>query len=61
MKGLKVDLERLRGALTRQGVRKAEHLGIHQVTVSRKLHGVQPLTIDDFFEIARFLSRDARS
>ena len=58
MRGLKIDMDRLRGAVSGRGVQLAECLNIHQTTLSRKLRGGIPLTLDELNEIARFLSRD---
>ena len=58
MRGLEIDMDRLRGAVSGRGVQLAERLSIHQTTLSRKLRGGIPLTLDELNEIARFLGRD---
>ena len=60
MKGVKIDYERLKGAITgaRLGVKLAEHLGIHKVSLSKKLNGHISIPLEELNVIAKFLDRN---
>lgn len=59
MKRVRIDLERLRGALKRGDIQKvADKMGIHNASVSNRLHGLVKFSLDDLNQFAEFLGRD---
>ena len=58
MVGLKIDLEKLRGAV-RNKKRLAEEMDIGRASLYRKLDGTVKLTLDDLNEIAYRINRSA--
>ena len=56
--GIKIDIEKLRGALHGKSMHLAEKLGIHQTSFSRRLR--VGISIDDLNELCHYLSRDAQ-
>ena len=53
MTGVRINRDRLKG--TANGVQLAQRLGVHQTTLSRKLNGKMPLTLEELNEAAEFL------
>lgn len=62
MTGLAINLDAVRQALnqTFSISQAASHLRIHRVSLSRKLHGVIPLTLDDLNQIAAFTGHSTK-
>lgn len=60
MKRLKVDKQKLKGAIWGKRIKIASFLGIHPDSLSRKINGKQPLTIEELNEIASYLNQDAK-
>lgn len=60
MIGLRIDHDRLKGSASGKGTQLAQHLGIHQTTLSRKLNGKMSLTLDELNETAKFLKHDTK-
>jgi len=58
MKTIEVDRQKLKGAIWGKRSKIAEAVGLHPNSVSRKIHGKQPLTIDELNEIAKYLKQD---
>ena len=58
MRGIRVDLERLRGAISNQKA-FAEKFGITRQTLYKKLHGAVGISFDDLNRMAHQLERDA--
>ena len=58
MKVIEVDRQKLRGAIWGKRRKIADAVGLHPNSVSRKIHGQQPLTIDELNEIAKYLKQD---
>ena len=59
--GIRIDIEKLKGALSGQGVVVAKALGIHQFSLYRKLKKSDPrLSINDLNNICNILDRDAQ-
>lgn len=58
MKRLKIDKQKLRGAIWGKRTKVASFLGIHPNSLSRKINGKQPLTIEELNDIASVLSQD---
>lgn len=58
MKRLKIDKQKLRGAIWGKRAKVASFLGIHPNSLSRKINGKQPLTIEELNDIASVLSQD---
>ncbi len=59
MRGIDVDLEKLKGAIPNQ-TQLAEYLGIARYSLYRKLRGRQKLNFDEFNQICTFLRRNAK-
>ncbi|HIE29499.1 TPA: XRE family transcriptional regulator [Candidatus Poribacteria bacterium] len=60
MNRLKVDSQKLRGAIWGKRAKVASFLGIHPNSLSRKINGKQPLTIEELNEIASYLNQDTK-
>jgi DNA-binding Xre family transcriptional regulator len=59
-RGVRVNIELLKGAITGRGVKVAEALGIHSHSLYRKLKRDDPtLNFQDLNKICAFLGRDA--
>ena len=58
MKRLKVDRQRLKGAIGGKRAEIASFLGIHPNSLSRKINGKQPLKMEELNEIASYLNQD---
>lgn len=58
MKMIKIDLEKLKGALSKQQAQIAEAAGWRLNTLSRKLNGHLGLSLDDLNKICRVAKRE---
>jgi len=58
MKILQIDRQKLKGAIWGRRGAIAEVIGIHPVSLSRKIHGHQPLTVDELNKIAQYLEQN---
>jgi transcriptional regulator with XRE-family HTH domain len=58
MVGLKIDLEKLRGAIKNKAA-LADRIGIGRASLYRKLNGEVKMTLDDLNEIAHLINRNA--
>ncbi len=58
MKAIEIDRQKLKGAIWGKRNAVAEAIGIHPVSLSRKVNGQQPLTIDELNQIAKHLKQD---
>lgn len=58
--GVKIDIEKVKGAISGQGIKVAEALGVHQFSLYRKLKKDDPrFSLDDLNKTCAFLGRDA--
>ena len=55
---IKVDKEKLRGAIWGKQRQVADKMNIHKVSLSRKINGMQPLTIVELNTIMQIIDRD---
>ena len=53
-----IDRQKLKGAIWGKRNVVAEAIGIHPVSLSRKVHGQQPLKIDELNKIAKYLEQN---
>lgn len=60
MNRLKIDSQKLKGAIWGKRAKVASFLGIHPNSLSRKINGKQPLTIEELNEIASYLNQDTK-
>ena len=58
MKKVKIDFEKLKGALWRKHHQVAADLGIHRSSLSRKINAKRSITIDELNLIAEALGRN---
>jgi DNA-binding Xre family transcriptional regulator len=58
MRYVTIDIERLKGALSKRQAGVAESIGISLNSLSRKLNGRIGLTLDDLNKICRTIHRD---
>jgi len=55
---IQLDREKLTGAIWGKRAEVAQKMGLHEVSLSRKVHGHQPLKLDELNQIALALNRD---
>lgn len=59
LKGIDVDLEKLRGAIPNK-TELANQIGIARYSLYRKLRGKQKINFDEFNQICTYLKRNAK-
>jgi len=58
MKIINIDRQKLKGAIWGRRAAIAKVIGIHPVSLSRKINGQQPLTVDELNQIAKYLEQN---